>query len=350
MSSCSICFVSYSYEGIAIPRILTCGHTYCSKCIQSILTTSSKRSFTCPHCRSEQRGLRKIESYPMNFALLEEITAKEQSQTVAPTVVIAQETMCPHHPQKKYEFYDVICRKFVCSNCVAIGAHGGHKCISLEDFQSQCLLALSRTEKSLPLYIDSLTKGEETTSFRGEMLTGEYSEKQLLIDNFAKPRMRSQRREELQNELKELYLTQAEKLRVHCRKLRELIDSMVALLDQCRDLNRPETSSSSVNCCFLSRVDQLNSSFLELKRSYDSLRSFFVRVATDYDWSTRNPALPRNEFTIPGDPRLEFVPLIDSTCDGVVYGSTTGVCFPSFLLFFSCLILSSSLRHTRADA
>jgi hypothetical protein len=213
--------------------------------------------------------------------------------------------MCPHHPQKKYEFYDVICRKFVCANCVAIGSHGGHKCIALEDFQTQCLLTLAQTERSLPEYIASLTQGEETTISRSELLTAQFSEKQLEIDNFAKmnPRMRSERREELQRELKELYLTQVEKLRVHCQKLRELTDPMTALLNLCRDLHRPlPQQSGSVNCCYLSTVDQLNTSFLQMKRSYDSLRSFFLRVATDYDRSARDSSLPRNDFTVPGTP------------------------------------------------
>ena len=45
---CPVC-----YELLSEPKQLSCTHTFCKKCLNYVLKTSSKNSLTCPICRSE---------------------------------------------------------------------------------------------------------------------------------------------------------------------------------------------------------------------------------------------------------------------------------------------------------
>jgi hypothetical protein len=57
ISECRICFEVYTSEADSarVPRILTCGHTYCQECIRTQLTTilaqGNSKPYSCPECR-----------------------------------------------------------------------------------------------------------------------------------------------------------------------------------------------------------------------------------------------------------------------------------------------------------
>lgn len=76
--SCSICFTEYSTDerSLRAPRILRCGHTFCSGCLIRILETTS--SLVCPKCRHDATTMKEI---PPNKALIQ-LIAKERSQKV----------------------------------------------------------------------------------------------------------------------------------------------------------------------------------------------------------------------------------------------------------------------------
>jgi hypothetical protein len=208
--------------------------------------------------------------------------------------------MCPYHPQKRYEYYDEKCKRFICSDCVAVGAHVGHKCLTIEAHHSKCQKEFGEIEILLPGYISSLTQGEETTHLRAEFLTTRYWTLQLEIDAFAKKYLseRPQLREELQKTLKSSYATQGDTSNLHLQKVKELRESMEELLEHCLELK--SRFGSVLNCCSLSLLDQLRTSYHDLKTSYESLRAFFRRASTDFDWSSRNSGLVRTDFTTPG--------------------------------------------------
>ena len=56
-NECRICFEVYTSEADSarVPRILTCGHTYCQECIRTQLTTilaqGNSKPYSCPECR-----------------------------------------------------------------------------------------------------------------------------------------------------------------------------------------------------------------------------------------------------------------------------------------------------------
>ena len=76
--SCPVC-----YEYLDDPKILTCGHTICKKCLDDIYRSELSRELTCPMCRHVTpvpRG--KISKLPTNItvkSLVEDLKSATQS-------------------------------------------------------------------------------------------------------------------------------------------------------------------------------------------------------------------------------------------------------------------------------
>lgn len=67
LSDCPICYEGYNSTD-RVPRMLPCGHTFCSICITNLI----KRTRVCPLDRQQfKKGLRKAEKVPKNIALLQ---------------------------------------------------------------------------------------------------------------------------------------------------------------------------------------------------------------------------------------------------------------------------------------
>ncbi|EFO92013.1 hypothetical protein CRE_10617 [Caenorhabditis remanei] len=67
-SDCRICLLEYSDGKPRIPRILSCGHTVCEKCIEEM--PKNDRSVQCPFCRQTTR-VYYAKSLPKNYLALE---------------------------------------------------------------------------------------------------------------------------------------------------------------------------------------------------------------------------------------------------------------------------------------
>ena len=65
---CQVCREVYDYQDLC-PRMLKCGHSFCTRCLWQLLTADDK--IPCPTCRVEvnvrQDG---VAGLPKNFALL----------------------------------------------------------------------------------------------------------------------------------------------------------------------------------------------------------------------------------------------------------------------------------------
>eukprot|EP00210_Caulerpa_lentillifera_P008876 g8468.t1 len=72
---CSICREFFTEDGQHVPRILECGHTFCSECLEKLLKEASQRlKLRCPDCRALAKSTnRSVLDLPKNYKLLEVI-------------------------------------------------------------------------------------------------------------------------------------------------------------------------------------------------------------------------------------------------------------------------------------
>lgn len=115
--ACPVCFESYN-SASNTPLILTCGHTVCTKCINSIYNTTQ---LICPLDRV--LDTRKPEQLPKNIALIHVIDHQSVKNPSHP---------CQSHPQKKVKFFCINpCKALFCSDCI-----GFHQFHTFSDFKS----------------------------------------------------------------------------------------------------------------------------------------------------------------------------------------------------------------------
>ena len=145
VKECSICYQPMTSEESKTPRLLNCGHTFCTECLQSIYITAAdaygyrsrlEREILCPHCKTPclvpDGDVLKL---PKNYALLEIMSEQPQIKT------IPENTLCKTHNIVK-KSYCFNCQDLVCPYCQMIN-HQNHNCqitieaikVFLPDFQ-----------------------------------------------------------------------------------------------------------------------------------------------------------------------------------------------------------------------
>ncbi|XP_013413670.1 tripartite motif-containing protein 2 [Lingula anatina] len=142
--TCSICLEEYED-----PRVLTCNHTFCLKCITDHGNRTQHKNeqdgfqFLCPLCREPNAvpsgGLRTLKK---NFAFIKAIEIleeqqknKDEEQATIDEVkqAISKLTIqCQNHSGRELLYYCSLDETTVCGDCI-IDYHQGHKCVRVED-------------------------------------------------------------------------------------------------------------------------------------------------------------------------------------------------------------------------
>eukprot|EP00457_Paulinella_chromatophora_P003311 gb/GEZN01003318.1/.p1 GENE.gb/GEZN01003318.1/~~gb/GEZN01003318.1/.p1 ORF type:complete len:593 (-),score=84.24 gb/GEZN01003318.1/:358-2136(-) len=181
---CSICCEGFDDQKLC-PRLLRCGHSFCSGCLEKLI---DHNSVTCPTCRKAVAVLAGVTGLPKNFALLDILLAspKQEEQAVpscetcdgdeqhpaTSSCLDCKENMCKEaarwHARNKtsrnhrvlsleelkanpklaavpmfclehnepFRFFDQDCSLVVCRDCFIL-MHNGHKCSSLAEAASK---------------------------------------------------------------------------------------------------------------------------------------------------------------------------------------------------------------------
>jgi hypothetical protein len=180
---CSICFDGVDLSKVLkIPRILPCGHSFCSECLAHLVQVD--RSLKYPKCNLKIQNVI-LETIPRNYYLMEKLVSTEKpnenetpmcqtcesgdhvathqcvdceeltcsAMVKAHTVAKAMrhhrvlpldeprdffrkknsitgasplmKASCPQHVRKQLEVYDSTCRKAICSICALLPEHRG---------------------------------------------------------------------------------------------------------------------------------------------------------------------------------------------------------------------------------
>lgn len=106
--SCSVCLESFN-DCTRIPQLLCCGHTFCSDCIKSIL--SSKSKIRCPNCNKEDS--RPAKDLPRNYILSEVVLKLSYSQTLK-----EEPWSCKLHPNELIGYFCQSSKQLMCTECL----------------------------------------------------------------------------------------------------------------------------------------------------------------------------------------------------------------------------------------
>ena len=185
---CSICFERFNDEN-KCPRMLSCGHSFCSCCLERLLRGNT---IDCPKCRNPVAVPSGVHGLLKNFALLDmvnETAPKQHAENTGYTgtheceacdekhpamffcldckenmckaaaqihkrsklsrdhrVVTFNElkanpqlasvsVLCPEH-NDRFRFFDEKCGHVICRDCYALN-HNGHKCVTLAEAASK---------------------------------------------------------------------------------------------------------------------------------------------------------------------------------------------------------------------
>ena len=182
---CSICYEHYNDQS-KCPRLLSCGHSFCSRCLERLLRGNT---IDCPKCRNPVVVPSGVDGLLKNFALLDIVneTAPKQNTGTKGShdceacdekhcanfrCLDCKENMCKTaaqfhtrnktsrdhrvvtleeleaNPQlasvsltcqkhnDKFRFFDEKCEQVVCRECIAL-EHFGHECLPLAEAASK---------------------------------------------------------------------------------------------------------------------------------------------------------------------------------------------------------------------
>ena len=128
------------------PRVLTCQHTYCRKCLEALISRvrGVSSTVTCPECRTGtdvSRGgvLNLPAAFKLNrlITLVNKIRLEEREKPRVGSVesdgkeVLATPTGegitgCSQHPGETLDVYCCDCAAIVCRDCILFGKHSNH--------------------------------------------------------------------------------------------------------------------------------------------------------------------------------------------------------------------------------
>uniref|UniRef100_A0A8C5QXY6 E3 ubiquitin/ISG15 ligase TRIM25-like n=1 Tax=Leptobrachium leishanense TaxID=445787 RepID=A0A8C5QXY6_9ANUR len=212
---CPICLCTYTE-----PVSLSCGHSFCKKCINQVLAHQQKgKHYSCPVCQVEYKQLPELmKNFPLcsivesfnsleikkpvegsiscNYCLDDQSVAVKTCITcevslcqqhldrhtnrshvmVEPTLSMA-DRKCPVH-DKLIEFYCETDRSTVCVTCYIAGSHKGHSILTLKEAHSkhngvltQAISALQDSEVGLHRDRDELQKALRKVKENSEKLS-----------------------------------------------------------------------------------------------------------------------------------------------------------------------------------
>ena len=172
---CSICYELYDHEN-RFPRLLSCGHTFCSSCLENLFDNNS---ISCPNCRKtasvptgvagltknydllklgnttpqDVKGLHNCEAcdvkhpaiswcldcdYDMYKTATRFHTRSKAScaHKVVSLEQFAVSVFCTEH-REQFRLFDEECNHMVCRSCVTL-THKNHSLLSLAEAGSKC--------------------------------------------------------------------------------------------------------------------------------------------------------------------------------------------------------------------
>jgi hypothetical protein len=117
------------------PRMLSCGHTFCTPCLEGRVAAAERRTrLICPTCKTEC-GVPDgdVRSLPLNVFAQELVNDQERLQREADERS-RKVGKCSKHPDVNGQFYCTACEQITCARCVHPDEfHYGHRVVSIDE-------------------------------------------------------------------------------------------------------------------------------------------------------------------------------------------------------------------------
>ncbi|XP_038056190.1 uncharacterized protein LOC119728174 [Patiria miniata] len=149
---CTVCYHQFSCHGNAVPRILMCGHSFCTGCLSRLLGQLAHGHIRCPTCKGDTLvpGLSNdINKLSKNFGVLEILESMEDGSRGANGAAIPF-PLCSDHDDEPMKVFCIQDDHLICIYCQVYGAHQGHQC------QLVTILA-EESRKTIRSYIERLS-------------------------------------------------------------------------------------------------------------------------------------------------------------------------------------------------
>ena len=131
------------------PKLLSCSHSFCEKCLEDLIQRHTDGSFPCPSCRKD---IEIPAEGPSAFQSNHYITADELEKARNET-----EALCSLHPKKNLSMFCIECDALICMDC-KLGHHLHHKSQSLQDASQEAKGQLSKDKERIKIVVEGLEK------------------------------------------------------------------------------------------------------------------------------------------------------------------------------------------------
>ncbi|XP_071786809.1 uncharacterized protein [Asterias amurensis] len=157
---CTVCYHQYSCHGGAVPRILTCGHSFCTGCLSRILGQLAHGHIRCPTCKGDTLipGLSNdITKLAKNFGVLEILEGIEDGgRVVDGATTLDPVLLCNEHENEPKKVFCLQDELLICIYCQVYGSHQGHQC------QLVTVLA-DESRKMIGSFVERLNEQKDST-------------------------------------------------------------------------------------------------------------------------------------------------------------------------------------------
>ena len=135
---CSICYEHYDDQS-KCPRLLNCGHSFCSRCLKRLL---HRNTIDCPKCRNPVVVPFGVDGLLKNFALLDIMNETAPTQNTGATGLQDCEACDEKHPAN---FRCLDCKENMCKTAAQFHTRNktsrDHRVVTLEELEANPQLA-----------------------------------------------------------------------------------------------------------------------------------------------------------------------------------------------------------------
>ncbi|XP_070186128.1 uncharacterized protein [Littorina saxatilis] len=260
------------------PRFLPCHHSFCSHCLEDLVTARGGRPFPCPACRrTTPVPSGGASGFQSNFYLDEEDLelARKGPGTI----------LCSVHDMTPLEFMCVQCDQAICIKC-RLTKHMHHEAEDLSEAAARSQDRLETVKVRLEGTINFLTKQAEEadTNHKAAIEKGKLLEGQVKVQHDALVARVVRQRDLAVKEIKQSNAKVVEKLSADAQNVKQEVDSLLQLQQRVHhalnDASDAEKVHTEKEIC-----EEGQSSVEQLKRAESSVPDTTVRPGLHYDQS-----------------------------------------------------------------